>query len=78
MPDEKRAQCLICGREQAQGMHIFSHLICAQCEAQIVSTDVDDEMYRVFVERLRTLWEDLVHGDRQLDAPVGECPGGGA
>jgi len=77
MSDEARAQCLICGTEQTHGMRIFSHFICAECEARIVSTDVDEELYRVFVERMRRLWEDLLCGERSLDAPVGECPGGG-
>ena len=55
--------CVVCERECAKGMHILSRFVCSDCESEIISTPVDDDLYEYFVERLRVLWCDLLSFD---------------
>ena len=47
---------IVCGKQNMEGIRIFSHLICSDCESEMVSTDVHDEKYPYFINKLRTIW----------------------
>jgi len=48
--------CIICGREQLQGIVICEQLICDQCEHEMVRTDVKEERYNYFVDQMKKIW----------------------
>ncbi len=54
-------ECVICGRMVAQGrgFQLLHHFLCNDCERKIVHTDVADERYQYYVEKLAVLWRDL-------------------
>lgn len=54
--------CMICARTGGDGIHILSRFICSDCEQDLVNTEVDDDLYEYFVDRLRILWNDLMSG----------------
>ncbi|WP_085522399.1 sigma factor G inhibitor Gin [Tuberibacillus sp. Marseille-P3662] len=47
--------CIVCERTDRVGIHICNQLICDECQREIVSTDVDDDQYKYFVQRLAKL-----------------------
>jgi len=49
--------CMICGRLQAEGLHICGEFICVQCEREMVSTDVKDARYPFFIHRMKQVWQ---------------------
>ncbi len=71
MSEEFRPVCMICEREcdEHEGIKILSQFICTDCEKDIVNTNVDDDLYDYFVEKLRTLWLDIMRTD--IDPPPG-------
>lgn len=52
----RKDTCIVCGKQNPEGIRIFSHLICSDCEVEIVRTDVRDEKYPYFIHKLRTIW----------------------
>jgi len=48
--------CVMCGHKEKQGITINSGFICADCEYEIVHTNVEDEKYPIFIERMKGLW----------------------
>jgi len=48
--------CIVCGREQKQGLMIATAFICESCEFEMVRTEVEDERYPQFVKQMRQLW----------------------
>lgn len=49
-------RCVVCGSEEDIGITIWNELICHQCEKEMVRTDVDDEKYPFFIQRMRSIW----------------------
>ena len=54
-------KCTVCERSNALGIHIFDVYICNDCEREIVSSDVSDEFYRYYLQKLRKLKHSLVN-----------------
>ncbi|MDQ0340615.1 ABC-type sulfate transport system substrate-binding protein [Caldalkalibacillus uzonensis] len=48
--------CVICANPKTEGITIWHHFICRQCEAEIVSCDVTDEKYPFFIRQMRKIW----------------------
>ena len=49
--------CMICGREQTEGLHIVEEFICVDCERELVNTDVQDAKYPFFINRMKQVWQ---------------------
>ncbi|MCI1859048.1 MAG: sigma factor G inhibitor Gin [Sporolactobacillus sp.] len=47
--------CIVCGRTDREGIHICHQLICDSCRERIVATDVTDQKYRYFLNKLAGL-----------------------
>ncbi len=48
--------CIICGREQPEGIMIIDRFICESCESEMVRTDVRDAKYPFFINQMRQIW----------------------
>ncbi|MCW3489089.1 sigma factor G inhibitor Gin [Dethiobacter alkaliphilus] len=48
--------CLFCGKETAEGLHIFQAVICRECEGTLVRTDTTHPRYPEYVEKLKRIW----------------------
>lgn len=48
--------CIICERERKEGIMIVNAFVCEICESEMVKTEVEDERYPFFVNRMRKLW----------------------
>ncbi|GAA0310867.1 uncharacterized protein YlaI [Gracilibacillus halotolerans] len=46
-------KCGICDEEKDNGIFIYHMYICEACEKKIVTTDVDNKEYQLFVEKLK-------------------------
>jgi hypothetical protein len=51
-----KSTCIVCLKEQMIGIYIWDHFICRDCEGEMVVTDVCDEKYPFFIQRMRKLW----------------------
>ena len=56
MEQNHRYRCIVCERVTDNGIHICEEWICADCESEIVRTDVSDEKYPFFIHQLRQIW----------------------
>lgn len=48
--------CIICKNEKKAGIRICDQLICEDCEAEIVHTDVYDARYPFFIHQMKQIW----------------------
>lgn len=69
MEERTAFTCVVCECQTSDGIHILSQFICADCEREMVLTEVDDELYAFFVARLRTIWKDLMAGGPDSSEP---------
>ncbi|MBP1932424.1 sigma factor G inhibitor Gin [Ammoniphilus resinae] len=49
--------CIVCGQKQVEGIAIWKAFICQSCEQEMVQTDVLDDKYPFFVERMKQIWK---------------------
>lgn len=49
-------RCIICDQEKVEGIEVWGHFICNDCEQEMVKTEVGDQRYRFFIHKLRKLW----------------------
>ncbi|MFD2671567.1 sigma factor G inhibitor Gin [Marinicrinis sediminis] len=56
MKAEHRETCIICEQSKAEGINIYASFICADCEEEIVGTDVQDVKYPFFIRQLKNIW----------------------
>ena len=54
--DVKVCTCIICGETGREGITIVSEFICDHCESEMVHTDVLDDKYPFFINRLKQIW----------------------
>ncbi|WP_261134700.1 sigma factor G inhibitor Gin [Bacillus sp. Marseille-Q3570] len=47
--------CMVCEEKNNEGIYIFQHFLCSDCEQRMVVTDTDDEEYQYFIEKLRKI-----------------------
>jgi hypothetical protein len=55
--DQHSRSCIVCGNERDEGISIWNAFICNTCEQEMVHTEVMDEKYSFFVERMRNIWK---------------------
>ena len=48
--------CLMCGKPADVGLRINTALLCRECEQELVTTDVTDPRYALYVARLKQAW----------------------
>lgn len=49
-------KCIICDQKKETGIDVCGEFICANCEQEMVRTDVQEPKYPVFVKRMRRIW----------------------
>lgn len=49
-------RCLICSRETVTGLRINTCMLCWDCEAELLRTEVTDPKYELFVKKLKQVW----------------------
>ncbi|WP_209125701.1 sigma factor G inhibitor Gin [Alkalihalobacillus sp. BA299] len=53
--NKSKKQCVICEQKKSEGIHLFEHFICEDCERQIVITDPNDLYYHYYLKKLRKI-----------------------
>jgi hypothetical protein len=48
-------KCIICEANKMTGIHLWKQFLCVECEKEIISTDPDDEQYRYYLKKLKTI-----------------------
>ncbi len=48
--------CIMCGHKEKEGIMIHKGFICDECANEIVHTEVEDEKYSFFIQRMKELW----------------------
>jgi hypothetical protein len=56
MNQDKRC-CIVCGSQKEQGISIWNAFICHTCEQEMVHTDVLDDKYPYFIQRMKEIWK---------------------
>ncbi|OIJ17685.1 hypothetical protein BKP37_03520 [Anaerobacillus alkalilacustris] len=54
-------KCSVCEQNNENGIHICDIYICENCEREIVNSDVSDEFYRYYLQKLRKLKHSLLN-----------------
>jgi hypothetical protein len=52
--------CIVCRETKEVGIRIFSQFLCAECERDIVQTDVQDEKYPYYIDRMKKIWLEMI------------------
>lgn len=52
--------CIVCREPKAEGIRIWEQFVCMSCEREIVQTDVEDEKYPFYIERMKRIWLDMI------------------
>ncbi|MFC4403550.1 sigma factor G inhibitor Gin [Gracilibacillus xinjiangensis] len=47
--------CGICDKTKKEGIYLYQLFICAECEKEIVATDPSDEVYSIYVKKLKAI-----------------------
>lgn len=48
--------CVMCGHKEKNGIMIHQGFICDDCANEIVHTEVGEEKYSFFIEKMKDLW----------------------
>ena len=59
MDSRAERHCIVCNQAKTDGIVIVDHFICANCEQEIVQTDVKDAKYSFYIHQLKRLWMQL-------------------
>lgn len=59
-PETCGGTCIVCGESKELGIRIFSQFLCAECEQEIVHTDVEDEKYPYYIDRMKQIWLEMI------------------
>ncbi|MCQ2011207.1 MAG: sigma factor G inhibitor Gin [Sporolactobacillus sp.] len=73
--NQAKEACLICGREDVEGIHICNQLICDSCQKKIVETDVTDWKYKFYMNKLAKL--QIGQKGQLMETAVGHAGSGG-
>ena len=49
-------ECIVCEQRKDHGITICNQFICESCEQEMITTDVKEPKYPMFVKRLRRIW----------------------
>ena len=55
--DQDKRCCIVCGNHQEIGISIWTSFICHNCEQEMVHTDVLDDKYPFFIQRMKQIWK---------------------
>ena len=58
--NETGGTCVVCGEEKAAGIRIVAQFLCSDCEREIVHTEVEDEKYPYYIERMKRIWLEAI------------------
>lgn len=50
-------RCIICEENKSEGIHLINEFICCECEQEIIQTETNEESYRYFVKKLKSITE---------------------
>ena len=59
--------CVVCNRQPTSAITIAGHLLCDECESQIVQVRPSDPDYDRFVSHLREFWNGLAEAAASRD-----------
>lgn len=59
LEDWKGGTCIVCSEEKEFGIRIFNQFLCTECEREIVQTDVQDEKYAFYIDRMKQIWMEV-------------------
>lgn len=48
-------RCIICDEMKEEGIHLHMLFICGPCEHNMIHTDVREEKYRYYVQKLKNV-----------------------
>ncbi|CAM3965065.1 sigma factor G inhibitor Gin [Alicyclobacillus pomorum] len=48
--------CIVCNEHKPAGIFICGQFLCADCERDIVATDVSDLRYRYYIDCMKKIW----------------------
>lgn len=54
-------KCSVCEQKKEEGIHLTDIYICSNCEREIVNSDVNDEFYKYYLQKLRKLKKSLLN-----------------
>jgi hypothetical protein len=54
---QEKKCCIVCGNQQVLGISIYSSFICHSCEQEMIRTEVGDEKYPFFIQRMKQIWQ---------------------
>ncbi|NQD67911.1 sigma factor G inhibitor Gin [Bacillus haikouensis] len=46
-------QCIVCQSEKSVGIHLYTSFICTECEREMVQTETNEPVYKLFIQRLK-------------------------
>ncbi|PFA63704.1 sigma factor G inhibitor Gin [Bacillus sp. AFS015802] len=46
-------ECIVCHVEKKVGIHLYTSFICTECEKEMVHTETNDPLYKLFIQRLK-------------------------
>lgn len=51
---------MICCEQKVEGIQILTQFLCHECEREIVKTDVEDERYAYYIDRMKRIWLEAI------------------
>ncbi|MBO8172649.1 MAG: sigma factor G inhibitor Gin [Bacillaceae bacterium] len=54
--EKEKRMCIVCEKEQEDGLEIWGEFICRSCENEMVNTNVEDKKYPFFIRQMRQIW----------------------
>ncbi len=54
-------KCSICEQKKDKGIHICTIYICEACEREIVYSDVNDEFYKYYLQKIKKVTLSLLN-----------------
>ncbi|MFC0296623.1 sigma factor G inhibitor Gin [Geobacillus jurassicus] len=53
--------CIVCEQEKEEGIFLFGHFLCLDCNRAIVQTNTDDPNYSFYVQQLRKMFTSKIY-----------------
>lgn len=54
-------KCSVCELKKNKGIHILNLYVCEDCEREIVVSDVSDEFYKYYLQKVKRINESLIN-----------------
>ncbi|KJE27699.1 sigma factor G inhibitor Gin [Geobacillus thermoleovorans] len=59
--NQREHVCIVCEQEKKEGIFLFGHFLCLDCNQAIVQTNTDDPNYSFYVRQLRKMFTSKIH-----------------